>query len=277
METKFNKKLTNRRFRRLRNDWQEKLPVRALGIAVAVIAALILLILINLPRSFYLDDAEVEILRARDILRIGVDTSVFGLSNNGEGLEIEMVKALSKAVFGAEDACEAVETTRQTVQRNFVDGKIDLAIMSFPSLSGYSASKLPFYIDSVVLMGFSAPASLNGKRIGVLYNTPAEKVLKNYIKSVMPGAEAVSYAAYYDMLVALRAGTVDLVCMTRTAALSHKTGGLVILPQTLGTVEYHIITENTEVTLRSVTDALLSEWIENGTLGQWYKQFRLTY
>ena len=278
METRFNRKLNRKRkWLQLRADWAEKLPLKTLAIVLAVIAVAFLLLLINAPSSSYLDSAEVAILRSRDILRVGVDTSVFGLSNNRQGLEITMTEALSEAVFGEADACETVEVTRQTVAWYFADGKIDLAIMSLPSLSGYSATTLPFYIDAVVLMGYGGTDSLAGMKIGVLYGTSTEPVLKKYIQNEMPEAVAVPYADYYDMLLALRAGTVDYVCMTRTAALSHKTEELILLPGRIGTVEYHIITKATETTILNVCDALLTEWISDGTLGRWYKQYRLTY
>ena len=278
METRFNRKLKRkRRWLQLRADWAEKLPLKALAIVFAVLIAAGLLLLINLPSSNYLDSAEVGILRSRDILRIGVDTSVFGLSNNGQGLEIAMTESISVSIFGEPDACEAIPCTRQNVQWYFADGKIDLAIMSLPSLPGYASTELPFYIDAVVLMGYSGTDTLAGKKIGVLYGTATEPVLKKYIETSAPEAIAVPYADYYDMLLALHAGTVDYVCMTRTAALSHKTEDLMILPGKIGTVEYHIITKATDTTVLNVCEALLTQWISDGTLGRWYKQYRLTY
>lgn len=278
MKTRINEKPKRRRlWPRLRADWADKLPLKTLAIVFAVLIAAGLLLLINTSSSSYLDQAEVGILRSRDILRVGVDTSVFGLSNNGTGLEIVMTEALSEAVFGEMDACEAVPCTRQNVAWYFADGKIDLAIMSLPSLSGYTATELPFYIDAVVLMGYGGTDTLEGKKIAVLYGTATESVLKKYIETETPAAVMVRYADYYDMLLALRAGTVDYVCMTRTAALSHKTEELVILPGKIGTVEYHIITRTTETSILNVCEALLTRWISDGTLGRWYKQFRLTY
>lgn len=278
METKFNKNLKKKSgFPRLRPDWQEHLPIRGMLIFLGVLAALFLFIVINLAGDSYLDPAEAAVIRARDILRVGVDTDTFGLSNKGDGLEIEITKALSLAVFGEEDACETVETTRQTAAQYLTDEKIDLAIMSLPSLNGFTATELPFYIDAVVFMGYTVPDSLEGKKIAVLYNTAAAKVLTNYLKTSEIGAEAVTYAAYYDMLVALRSGTVDCVCMTRTAALSHKQGGLVIYPGNIGTVEYHIITDTMDRTLLNVCESLLRQWIEEGTVSEWYQKYHLTY
>lgn len=278
METRFNKKPKRRlKWLNLRADWADKLPLRTLALVLAAILVIFMLLLINAPSSSYLDSAEVGILRSRDILRVGVDTYTFGMSNNGRGLEISMTEALSEAVFGEPDACETVECTRQNVAWYFADGKIDLAIMSLPSLSGYSATELPFYIDAVVLMGYGGTETLAGKKIAVLYGTSTETVLNKYIEAESPETLAVPYADYYDMLLALRAGTVDYVCMTRTAALSHKSEQLVILPGRIGTVEYHILTKPTETTILSVSDALLARWITDGTLGNWYKEFRLTY
>lgn len=282
METRFNKNPNRRRHRlHLRGDWQEKLPLRGLAVCLVLVAAVVLLLLINEQPYGYVSSADLDILRAKDILRVGVDTDVYGLSNNGEGLEWEITRALSEAVFGEPDACEAVETTRQNVQWYFTDGLIDLAVMSLPSLpasAGYGATELPFYVDEVVLMSYGRLDDLSGKTAAVLYNTAAESVLEKYCKEHGDGAPAaVSYAAYYDMLVALRAGTVDAVCMTRTAALSHKTSGMVINKARIGTVEYHILAKNSETVLLKAADGLLSRWIEDGSLRAWYEKYGLTY
>ena len=276
METRFQKHKNKKRLR-LRAGWQEKLPLKALAVCLAAVLGLFLLLLINAPASSYVDSAEVSVLRTRDILRVGVDTSVFGLSNNGAGLEIAMTEALSEVIFSAADACETVETTRQKVAMDFTDGNIDLAIMSLSSLSGYTATSIPFYVDAVVLMGYTVKTDLTGVKIAALYNTAAESVLKKYIETEAPGAVAVPYADYYDMLLALRSGTVDCVAMTRTAALSHKTAELTIYPGKIGTTEYHILVKNSDATLLSVVEALLTEWIEDGTLKKWYKMYKLTY
>ena len=87
----------------------------------------------------------------------------------------------------------------------------------------------------------------------------------------------VSYAAYYDMLVALRAGSVDAVCMPRSQALSHREKAMVLSGYALGAVDYHVIGTNEQKDLISLIDSQLLKWADDGTLRSWYERFDLLY
>ena len=89
--------------------------------------------------------------------------------------------------------------------------------------------------------------------------------------------DVVTYAAYYDMMVALRAGSVDAVCMPRTVALSHQEKAMVFSTYALGTVDYHVIGTREEKDLLSLIDSQLLLWARDGTLRSWYEQYDLLY
>lgn len=281
METKFNKKVQKHRRRLLPDNWQEKLPVRPVLFLLGMLLVLFVVILVNQPADSYLNNAEIDVLRKKGTLRVGMDESVYGLNQNGAGLEPALCDALSQVIFNSADGCERLAVSRHTVAWQMSEGNIDIAVMSLDALSGknYIATENPFYRDPCVLMGYTIPAKadLGDKRIAVLHDTAAYTVVSKYQQDEENGLVIVTYAAYYDMLVALRAGSVDAVCMPRTVALSHRDKGMVVSAYALGTVDYHVIGTREEKDLLSLIDSQLIRWANDGTLRRWYEQYDLLY
>ena len=281
METEFNKTVQKHRRRLLPNNWQEKLPLRPLLFGLGMLAVILVAILVNQPADSYLNNAEIDVLRKKGTLRVGIDENVYGLNVNGVGLEPALSAALSQVIFNSADGCETQTVTRHTVTWQMSEGNIDIAIMSLEKLSGkaYIATETPFYRDPCVLMGYDIPAraDLGGKRIAVLHDTAASEVLSKYQLDEENGLVIVTYAAYYDMLVALRAGSVDGVCMPRSVALSHREKAMVLSSYALGTVDYHVIGTSEEKDLISLIDSQLIAWANDGTLRAWYEAYDLLY
>ena len=251
METKFNKTVQKHRRRLLPNNWQEKLPLRPLLFGLGMLAVILVAILVNQPADSYLNNAEIDVLRN------------------------------SEVIFSSADGCENQTVTRHTVTWQMSEGNIDIAIMSLEKLSGksYIATETPFYRDPCVIMGYAIPAreDLGEKRIAVLHDTAACDVLSKYQQDEENALIIVTYAAYYDMLVALRAGSVDAVCMPRSVALTHREKAMVLSNYALGTVDYHVIGTSEEKDLISLIDSQLIEWANDGTLRRWYEAYDLLY
>ena len=281
METKFNKKVQKHRRRLLPQNWQERLPVRPVLFLLGMLLVVLVAILVNQPADSYLNNAEIDVLRKKGTLRVGIDEDIYGLNRNGVGLEPALSAALSQVIFNSTDGCENQTVTRHTVAWQMSEGNIDIAIMSLDKLSGknYLATDAPFYRDPCVLMGYVIPAQddLGGKRIAVLHGTAANEVVSKYQQDEENGLIIVTYAAYYDMLVALRAGSVDGVCMPRSVALSHREKAMVLSNYALGTVDYHVIGTSEEKDLISLIDSQLIRWANDGTLRAWYEAYDLLY
>ncbi len=282
METKFNKKVQKKHRRRLLPDnWQERLPLRPLLFGLGMLLLLFVAILVNQPADSYLNNAEIDVLRSKGTLRVGIDESVYGLQQDGVGLEPALCSALSQVIFNSADGCETRTVTRHTVAWQMSEGNIDIAIMSLQKLSGknYLATETPFYRDPCVLLGYTVPdqAELPGKRIAALHDTAAYDVLTQYQKDSANDLEIVPYAAYYDMMVAVRAGSVDAACMPRSVALSHRDKAMVLSNYALGAVDYHVIGTNEQKDLLSLIDSQLLEWANDGTLRSWYETYDLLY
>ena len=281
METKFNKKVQKHRRRLLPDNWQDKLPLRPVLFLLGMLLLVFVAILVNQPADSYLNNAEIDVLRKKGTLRVGVDEDVYGLNHKGTGLEPALCDALSQVIFNSTDGCERIPVSRHTVAWQMSEGNIDIVIMSLDKLSGknYLVTETPFYRDPCVLMGYTIPdkADLGEKRIAVLHDTDADTVVSKYQQDEENGLIIVTYAAYYDMLVALRAGSVDAVCMPRTVALTHREKAMELSNYALGTVDYHVIGTSEEKDLLSLIDSQLLKWANDGTLRGWYEAYDLLY
>ena len=281
METRFNKKVQKHRRRLLPDNWQEKLPLRPVLFGLGMLAVILLAILVNQPADSYLNNAEIDVLRRKGTLRVGIDESVYGLNQNGVGLEPALCEALSQVIFNSADGCELQTVSRHTVTWQMSEGNIDIAVMSLSKLSGkaYLATEAPFYRDPCVLLGYTVPpkADLSEKRIAVLHDTPAYNVVSKYQQDEADGLTIVPYAAYYDMLVAVRAGSVDAACLPRTVALSYRDKGMALSNYALGAVDYHVIGTSEQKDLIALIDSQLITWANDGTFRRWYEAYDLVY
>ena len=263
-----------RRFR-LRPGWQDRLPIRPVLLLAGFALLLTLMILVNRPRSRVLNTAEMEMVKSAGVLRIGVDEGLYGLSENGGGMEYAIGAAIGETVFENSDSVTFVPCTRYSALWRMDDGYIDLAIMAMQSFdnANYARNEVPFYTDDCVLMGY-AERRVGGSTIGVLSGTPAETLLYRLIDEQDVEVTVVPCADYYSMLVKLRAGSVDALCMPKTAAKSHLERGMTIWAEPLGTISYYAIAADGSILL-NLCDELFETWAEDGTLAEWRQAYGL--
>ena len=268
METKFNRTIRTKKKFSLRPDWQERLPLRAVLIATGCVLLLAVLVLVNRPTETVLNSAEMDMVRNRGMIHIGVDTDVEGLYVDGVGLEAILGTAITERIFSESDHVTFVETDRYSAPWRMADGEIDLALVSMTSFPGsdYGRSETPFYTDTCVLMGYET-GSLTGKTIAVLQETPSQELLYRYMEAYEPELVVRECADYYSMMVMLRSGAVDAVCMPDTVAKTmqearmHRYGDL-------GSISYHAIAPKEDILLELCSE-LLWEWQKDGTLLKW--------
>jgi len=272
METKFNQPIPHKRRLHLRPGWQDRLPIRPVLLIAGIAALLTLMILINQPRSRVLNSAEMEMVRSTGVLRIGVDDGVLGLFQNGAGLEADIGKAIGEAIFDDTDGVSFVPCTRYTALWRMDDGYIDLALLSMQSFGNdnYASGTIPFYTEDCVLMGYEE-RPLAHLKVAVLDGTAAETIAYRLLDQEEPEMVVVPCADYYSMFVKLRAGSVDAVCMPRTAALGHRERGMVLYAEPVGTVSYYAIAPTGSVLLE-LCDELFSTWNGDGTMETWQRE-----
>ena len=272
METKFNQTVSKKKRFRLRPGWQDRLPVRPLLLVAGFAVLLTLLILVNQPRSRVLNSAEMEMVRSTGVLRIGVDDGISGLYLNGKGLETDIGLALGEAVFDTTDGISFVPCTRYSALWRMYDGYIDLALLSMKSFDNdnYARNTVPFYTEDCVLMGYEE-RPLEHLKIAVLDGTQAEEIAYSILDQDEPEMVIVPCADYYSMLVKLRAGSVDALCMPKTVALAYRERGMILFSAPVGTLSYYAIAPSGSILLE-LCDEMFAKWTGDGTMRQWQEE-----
>lgn len=232
-----------------------------------------LLILLNESSQTLLNSPELDVLRSRGTLRIGVDNGITGLYQAGEGLQSDMGLLLGQTVFGSDDCVSFVPIDRHTAQMAFEDGSIDLSLMSLAQIDekGYLSGKQPFYWEDCVLLMRNSDLPLAELEIAVLNNTLSHELLIKYEEEVESDIIIVPCAAYYDMLVKLRANTVDALCMPYSVAQTYRDPAWVYHNERIGTLYYYAISTTDNKVLLDLIDELLLDWNADGTLLQMYQ------
>lgn len=261
METKINKKLPKGQKRQRRSDWQEHLPVGPIllcAVGLIVIAALILL---NRTTTSVKYSPEMDVIRSRGALRIAVDSNLYGLHQNGEGLEIELGKRLGREIFNAEDCVSFVSTHRYTLMMELDDGSVDLALMSVTELDskGYQLSKQPFYSEPCILLAPDTIYSLENLKIGVLNGSSSQQLLEKFETEVEPELLIVPSAAYYDLIIAMRARRVDAICLPLSAALTYADDDLIRQSVDIGTLHYYAVAKTNDRVILDLVDEISTE------------------
>ena len=274
METKFNETLQPKKRRGPRPGWQERLPIKPILVAAVAVLLIAVLVLINRPSTTVLANPELDVIRSAGVLRVGVDTDIPGLFQNGDGYEKAVADRLAMLIFGHTEGVSFVSVDRYSAPWRMNDGEIDLALMSMQSFpqEAYAHSSVPFFTDRCVIHAYEQFESLAGKTIAVLQETPSETLLYRYLESVEPEMVVHVAADYYSMRVMLRAGTVDGVCLPRTVAASWREARTQILPFEIGAIPYYAIAKKDSVLLE-VCDEFFADWRIDGTfrnLGETY-------
>ncbi|MDO4543763.1 MAG: transporter substrate-binding domain-containing protein [Clostridia bacterium] len=272
METKINKKLPKGYRKKRRSDWQEKLPIKPIFLGAMLVILLSLLILFNGSQTSLLYSPEIDVLRARATLRIGVDDNIEGLYRNGVGFEADFAALLGQTIFNADDCVTIVPVNRHTALMSIEDGTTDLLIMTLTEVSDntYLAGKQPFYAEPCVLVireGFEFAEA----EIAVLQNTPCDELLQAYEENTEPDIVIVKCAAYYDMLVKFRAGTVDALCLPLSVANTYSDPAWLFHSESVGTLSYYAVSTASNKVLLDLIDELIVSWANDGTLIELYR------
>lgn len=274
METKFNESLQPNKKRVRRTGWQERLPIKPILAAAAAVLLVAVLVTINRPTTTVLANPELDVIRSAGVLRVGVDTDVPGLFQSGDGYERAIAERLAMLIFDSTEGLSFVPVDRYTGPWRMNDGDLDLVLMSMPSFpqDAFQSNTVPFFIDPCVVLAYEPYASLAGRTVAVLAETPSETLLYQYLDSTEPEMVVHPAADYYSMRVMLRAGTVDAVCLPRTVAASWREARTQILPFEIGSIPYYAIAKKDSVLL-AVCDEFFADWKADGTFLSWGREF----
>jgi putative glutamine transport system substrate-binding protein len=167
------------------------------------------------------DAGTMDAVRSRGKLIAGVkfDVPVFGylnpVSNQNEGFDVEMAKAVAERIFGSPDAIEFKEAISANRIPYLQNGVVDV-IFSTMTANEDRAKQIDFS-DCYFVAGQSllvpsdstitGVADLAGKRVGTVQGSTSER----NIRAAAPEATVELFATYAEAVQAMESGRVDVV------------------------------------------------------------------
>ena len=186
-------------------------------LAVILAAGLLLL------SACTLGDAQLRDIKKRGVLRVGikVDVPFFGYidpeTNEIEGLEIDLARALAESIFGNEDAVELFAVNAKTRGPMLNNGIVDVVMATFTITEErqlvFNFSQ-PYYTDEIgVLVRNDSPiydlSALDGKTVGVAQASTTSTALAAHAEALGITVSFREFANCPEIMAALLDGRVD--------------------------------------------------------------------
>ncbi len=223
------------------------------------------------------ENEAVQAIVDKGTLTVGVKEDVvgFGLYNTEtgeyEGLEIDLAKKIAETM-GVENV-EFVAVTAATRGQLLDSGDIDMVLATFTITEERKLSynfSTPYYTDAVTVMvmkdsGIESLADLSDKIIGVSTGSTSMAALEEAAGTTLTFEE---FATYPEIKLALTVGTIDAFCVDGSILSSYLDDDTVLLDERFSPQEYGIATKLDNTDLAEYVDALIVEWLEDGTIDE---------
>ena len=269
-------------------------------ILVGAGAALLLLILFLLGRvePNAMSTAEIQTLQARGVLKVGVREDMPGMGKDGGGLEYALGDALARRILPdipAGNSVRYVEVTAMNVDAKLAEGQIDAALSMMPvnAKSAQYVYSRPYYEDPCYFITASDTERLVLQNVsaGCVQNTPGAALLDSYIEGkAFAGITKLSYASYPDMIEAVMRKRVDVALMPElyirrylnetalnpASLIPYKLYKFRVSGISPGSVSYAVACPADMPALATLSDLMIKEMIEDGSLRALYEEYGLT-
>ncbi len=215
-----------------------------------------------------------------DVLRVGFKNDVPGFgylnpeTNQIEGFEVDLAKALAKELTGSEENYTATEVNANTRGPMLDNGELDCIIATFTirpdRLELYNFSDV-YFTDHIGLLvkkdaGFESFADLDGKTIGVAQSATTRDAIQEAADAAGISVTFSEYGTYPEIKTALVSGRVDCFSVDKAILLGYLDDDTAILPEDFAPQDYGIATKKDNTELAEKINGILAEMKENGEL-----------
>jgi len=226
------------------------------------------------------DDSQLQEIRNRGVLRVGikVDVPKFGYFNsdtkNFEGLEIDLAKIIAKELLGNSDAVKFTGVTTQTRGPMLDNNEIDIVIATFTiteerkKLFNFTA---PYFYDEISFLvrkdsGLRGIMDMNGKTVGVATSGTAygAAIIESEKRDIQ--IKFQKYASYPEIKAALLAGEIDAFSVDKSILLGYADDTTIILKEGFSPQNYGIATRLDNKQLAAFLDKLIKNIKKDGRL-----------
>lgn len=244
-------------------------------------ALLVALIFILIPENQFQNSPEIQRIKRIGVLRVAVRNDVEGFSIGGEGFEVELAKALCKRIFGdisPDLALELVPVTAYTALPKLVDGSADIAIAmqlrpadtQYFSTSAYFSEAL-----RIICRIGDERTELGTQIIGYAADGVSKAAIENYCVAYGISLEAVGFASYPDLCLALRMGKVRFAVVPAHLADDVLTENetFSIHNTDIGKADYYAVTLSDTPAFAYLMDMVLDDLRESSELSALIKKY----
>jgi len=233
--------------------------------------------------------ADLQAIVDRGVLRVGTKTDVPGFgyqnpdTNEVEGMEIDIAKALAKKLLGDENKIETMGVTAQTRGPLLDNNEVDIIIATFTITEQRKESynfTQPYYTDEIGFLvkkeaGFKDIKDLDGKTIGVAQSATTRDALEEKAKELGITFQYGEYASYPDLNAALASGRIDAFSVDKSILLGYLNETTEILEEGFKPQEYGIACKLDNKDLAQYLDDFIAEIKADGTLDSIFEKWNL--
>ncbi len=229
--------------------------------------------------SAFAKKTEIDKIKKAGVLKVGCKEDVPGYgylnpaTNEHEGLEIEISKAVSKKIFGK----ESVKFTGVTAKTRgpLVDtGEIDMVAATFTVTDArrklWDFSTI-YMEDPIAIMvkkssGISSFKDLNGKTVGVSLASTTKKTLTEEAKKVGITLKFNEYATYPEIKAAIDSGRVDAFSVDSSILAGYMEDSVILLPERFSPQSYGIAVKKGNSELLKIINDTIDEMEKSGEM-----------
>lgn len=228
-------------------------------------------------------------VKKNDVLKVGVKVDVpnFGYKNTStneiEGFEIDLSKAIAKEILGDENKVQLQAVTAKTRGPLLDTGELDLVIATFTITEErkqtYNFSQ-GYFTDGVGLLvkkdsGIKSLADLNGKTIGVAQSATSKTALEEAAKEKGITLKFSEFSSYPEIKAALDSGRVDCFSVDASILGGYVDDSSVILDERYKEQEYGVASKKTNTELAAKVDEVITNLKSSGELDKMIEKWGL--
>jgi aspartate/glutamate/glutamine transport system substrate-binding protein len=222
----------------------------------------------------------IDKIKKSGSLKVGVkeDVPKFGYlnpsTNEHEGFEIDLAKAIAKKIFGDETKVKFTGVTAKTRGPLLDTGEVDLVLATFTVTDErrkvYDFSDI-YFTDAVGIMvkkssGIKSFADLNGKTVGVAQSATSKKALQEGADKAGITLKFSEYATYPEIKTALDSGRIDAFSVDQAILLGYMEDSVILLPERFAEQPYGAAIKKGNTELLNLVNGVIEDMKKSGEL-----------
>lgn len=233
--------------------------------------------------------SDTQTIINRGVLKVGVKVDVPGFgylnpdTNEMEGLEIDIAKALAKKLLGDESKIEYQAVTAKTRGPLLDNNEVDIIIATFTITEERKLSynfTTPYFTDGIGFLvkkslGAATIFDLDGKTIGVAQTATTKDSLTEKAEELGINFKFLEFASYPELKTALTSGRIDAFSVDKSILLGYVDDNTMILSETFKPQEYGIASKLSNTGLATYLDEFIAEISEDGILDEFISKWGL--